>query len=111
MENNTQMMENDMQMAAFELISNVGEARSLLMEALVLSREEHFEEADSKVKEASDFLTKGHHSHFGLIQKEAEGITLPFSLILMHAEDQLMTTESLKLVVEEMILTHKKYSK
>ena len=29
----------------------------------------------------------------------------------MHAEDQLVTTETLKMLVEELILTHKKYSK
>lgn len=103
--------ENNMEAIAFELISNVGEARSLLMEALMLAREENFDAADEKVKEASKFLTNGHHSHFGLIQKEADGENLQFSLILMHAEDQLMTTETLKLVVEELILTHKKYSK
>ena len=103
--------EANMEMISFELISNVGEARSLLMEALIAAREEDFELADTKVKEAGKFLTNGHHSHLSLIQKEANGESLQFSLILMHAEDQLMTTETLKLVVEELILTHKKYSK
>lgn len=104
-------MENNMELIAFELISNVGEARSLLMEALMLSREEDFETADNKVLEATKLLGNAHHSHFGLIQKEANGEQLQFSLILMHAEDQLMTTETLKMLVEELILTHKKYSK
>lgn len=104
-------MENTMEAVAFELISNVGEARSLLMEALMLSREEDFEIADKKVTDASKLLSIAHHSHFGLIQKEASGEQLQFSLILMHAEDQLMTTETLKMLVEELILTHKKYSK
>lgn len=104
-------MENNMEAVAFELISNVGEARSLLMEALTLSREEDFETADKKVIEASKLLGNAHHGHFGLIQREANGEQLPFSLILMHAEDQLMTTETLKMLVEELILTHKKYSK
>ena len=33
------IMENNMELISFELISNVGEAKSLLMEALVLARE------------------------------------------------------------------------
>lgn len=36
-------MENNMELISFELISNVGEAKSLLMEALVLAREEKFD--------------------------------------------------------------------
>ena len=104
-------MENNMELISFELISNVGEAKSLLMEALVLAREEKFDEADAKVATAGEFLSKAHHSHVGLVQQEANGEQLPFSLILMHAEDQLMTTETLKMLVEELILTHKKYSK
>ena len=102
---------NNMESVAFELISNVGEAKSLLMEALMLAREEQFEDADNKVTLSVEFLSKAHHSHFDLVQKEANGEQLPFSLILMHAEDQLMTTETLKMLVEELILTHKKYSK
>ena len=108
-------MNNDnrelMEKIAFELISNIGEARSLLMEAAILSRDENFDLADKKIKESENFLTTAHHSHFSLIQKEANDEKLPFSLILMHAEDQLMTTETLKLIVEELVLTHKKYSK
>ena len=78
-------MENNMELISFELISNVGEAKSLLMEALVLAREEKFDEADAKVATAGEFLSKAHHSHFGLVQQEANGEQLPFSLILMHA--------------------------
>ncbi len=102
---------NDMELISFELISNVGEARSLLMEALALAREEKFEQANVNVLSSEKFLSKAHHAHLGLIQKEANGENLKFSLILMHAEDQLMTTETLKMLVEELILTHKKYSK
>lgn len=108
-------MNNDnkelMEKISFELISNIGEARSLLMEAAILAREENFDSADKKIKESEKFLSNAHHSHFSLIQKEAEGEDLQFSLILMHAEDQLMTTETLKLIVQELVLTHKKYSK
>ena len=38
-----------------------------------------------------------------MIQKEAAGEKSEFSLLLMHAEDQLMTTETLKIVAEEFI--------
>ena len=44
-----------------------------------------------------------HHSHASLIQKEAPGEKLEFSLIIMHAEDQMMAAEPTKLLIEEMI--------
>ena len=45
----------------------------------------------------------GHHAHASLIQKEAAGEKVEFSLIIMHAEDQMMAAETTKLLIEEMI--------
>lgn len=103
-------MEN-LELISFQLISNVGEARSFLFQALKASREENFEEAENCVKDAEASLIKAHESHSSLIQQEASGEPVKVSLLLMHAEDQLMTTETLKGITQEMILTHKKYSK
>lgn len=105
------MEEMNLELVSFELISHVGMARSLLVEAMGSAREENFEDAEKKMEEAESELTLAHQSHFGLIQQEANGNPVPFSIILMHAEDQLLTTETLKLVVQELVLTHKKYSK
>lgn len=96
---------------SFQLISNVGEGRSLLFEALRDAREERFEEADEKISSAEKSILKAHESHFSLIQQEASGEKVQISLLLMHAEDQLMTTETLKGIVKEMILMNKKFAK
>lgn len=103
------MME-ELELISFQLITNVGEARSALFEAMKAAREERFEEAEELVKKADASLLKAQESHMGLIQQEAEGKTVTVSLLLMHAEDQMMTTETLKGIVREVILTHKKYS-
>ena len=94
---------DNLELVSFQLISNVGEARSALFEAMRAAREECFEEADKLVREA-------HESHSSLIMQEASGDKVQISLLLMHAEDQLMTTELLKGMAKEVILTHKKYS-
>ncbi|ENZ5545941.1 PTS lactose/cellobiose transporter subunit IIA, partial [Enterococcus hirae] len=60
-------------------------------------------EAEKKMAEASEYFVKGHHAHTSLIQKEAAGEKVELSLIIMHAEDQLMSTETTKLLIEEMI--------
>lgn len=101
----------ELELVSFQLISNVGDARSSIFEALKASREERFEDADKFMVEADEALLKAQDSHSSLIMKEASGEKVEVSLLLMHAEDQLMTTEMLKAMAKEMILTHKKYSK
>ena len=50
----------------------------------------------------------GHEVHFELIQKEAQGVEVGGSLILVHAEDQLMSAESFKIIAEEMIASYER---
>ena len=81
-----------MELIAFEIISNVGTAKSL---------------AEEKLAEASKYFVNGHHAHASLIQKEASGEKVEPSLIIMHAEDQMMSAETIKFLVEEMIEMYK----
>lgn len=96
-----------MELIAFQIISNVGMAKSLAIEALRAVREGNNEEADKKLKEAREFQIVGHHAHADLIQKEAAGEKLDFSLILMHAEDQLISTETIIDLAVEMIAMYR----
>ena len=96
-----------MELIACEIISNVGTAKSLVVEALRDARQGKFDEAEEKLEEASKYFVNGHHAHASLIQKEAAGDKVDFSLIIMHAEDQMMSAETIKLLVEEMIEMYK----
>lgn len=92
-----------MQEIAFQMIATVGTSKSLYMEAVYLSRAGKFEEAAVKLKEGDELFGDAHTLHFELVQKEAEGEELPFSILLMHAEDQMLTTEVIKLMAVEVI--------
>lgn len=92
-----------MQEIAFQMIATVGGAKSLYMEAIYLSRESKFEEAATKLDEGAALFSEAHSLHFELLQKEAIGEELPFSLLLMHAEDQMLTTEVIQLMAVEII--------
>ncbi|MDU5723582.1 MAG: PTS lactose/cellobiose transporter subunit IIA [Clostridium butyricum] len=100
-----------MELIAFEIISNVGMAKSLAIEALRAVRSGNYEECNKKLEEASEYLIKGHHAHTSLIQKEASGEKIEFSLIIMHAEDQMIAAETIKSLVEEMIDMYKELKK
>lgn len=93
---------------SFQIISNVGMAKSLVMEALYAAKEGNFELAEEKLAESKPYFIEGHKAHTSLIQKEAAGEKPEFSLIFMHAEDQLMNVDTITLLVTEMIEMYKR---
>lgn len=100
------------ELISFQIISAVGTARSMYVEAIQEAKKGNIEGAVELINEGSKIFIEGHHAHASLIQKEASGEKTEFSLILMHAEDQLMTTETLKIVAEEFIEIYRdKYNK
>lgn len=52
-------------------------------------------------------MKEGHKSHAQLIQEEAKGNKQELSLILMHAEDQLMASEIILSLAKEMLYMQK----
>nr|WP_174520236.1 PTS lactose/cellobiose transporter subunit IIA [Amphibacillus sediminis] len=93
---------------AFQMISNVGSAKSLVMEALYAAKEGNFTLAEEKLAQAKEYFVEGHKVHATLIQKEAAGDKVDFSLLFMHAEDQLISTETINELVKEMIELYKR---
>ncbi|MCM3729880.1 PTS lactose/cellobiose transporter subunit IIA [Neobacillus cucumis] len=102
---------NEYYSVAFNIISNVGTAKSLVMEALYAAKEGEFELAEEKLAESKQFFVEGHKMHASLIQREANGEQLQFSLIFMHAEDQLMSVDTITLLVTEMIELYRRSKK
>lgn len=98
----------ELEMICFNIISNVGMARASYIEAIDLAQEGRFQEAEDKVKEGHEFFLQGHHAHADLIQKEAAGEKTELMLVLVHAEDQLMSAEAFKILAEKFIALNKK---
>ena len=84
----------------FEIISNVGGARSSYIEAIDLARKREFEQAQASVKQGEEYFLAGHQAHARLIQKEASKEGVNVSLLLMHAEDQLMSAETFRILAD-----------
>ncbi len=91
-----------------EIIAAVGSARSCYVEAIQDARKNNFNEANEKIKEGKNLFVLGHKAHAKLIQKDAcdEG-GLNKSLLLIHAEDQLMSAETIQIIAEEFIKLYK----
>ena len=88
--------------------SAVGTAKSMYIEAIQEAKSGNFEKAESLIDEGQKIFVDGHKAHASWIQKEASGEKVEFSLLLMHAEDQLMSAETTKLMAIEIIELHRK---
>ncbi|WP_026592706.1 PTS lactose/cellobiose transporter subunit IIA [Bacillus sp. UNC437CL72CviS29] len=94
----------------FQIISAVGSARSSYIEAVQEAKKGDFERAKELIEEGAESFIQGHKAHAGLISKEASGGKVEVSLLLAHAEDQLMSAEGFKIIAEEFISVYEKIS-
>lgn len=97
-----------MEMIYFQIISAVGMARSMFIEAIQKAKVGDFEAAFKCMEEGNEYFIEGHQAHAKLIQKEASGNKLEFTLILVHAEDQFMSAEAFKILAKEFIDVYKR---
>ncbi len=102
------MADQDLEMTIFSIISAVGTARSMYIEAIHLAKDGQFEEAQQMVADAQETFVEGHHVHASLIQRAAAGEDIGASMLLMHAEDQLMSAEGFGILADEFISVYQK---
>lgn len=91
------------------LIMHSGEARNSSIEAISLAKKEKFDKADECLKKADEELGFAHNAQTSLIQAENDDVKL--SLLLVHAEDHLMTTMTFKDLAAEFVEVYKKIYK
>lgn len=97
-----------LELQSFQIISAVGMARSTYIEAIQEAKKGDFAAARSKLKEGEDFFNKGHSAHASLIQQEAGGTPVQPNLLLIHAEDQLMSAEGFHIIAQELIASYER---
>ena len=92
-----------------EIISSVGQARSLYIEAIQEAKSKHYEQCNELVRQGNELYAKGHHIHQRLVQEEAGGNQVELNLLLTHAQDQLMSAESFKILCDEFIDLYRRF--
>ena len=93
----------DMELIVFEIISNGGNAKALVYEAIEASENGNFKEARELLNEADTFLNKAHQVQTDLIQKEAAGERNEVTVLFVHAQDHLMTSIEVRTLAENII--------
>lgn len=96
------------ELQCFQIISAVGMARSNYIEAIQAAKKGLFDEAREMINEGEQSFLQGHSAHAKMIQAEASGNKVEPCLLLIHAEDQLMSAEAFKIIAEEMIQSYER---
>ena len=96
------MNQEELQVAAFEIILHSGTARTEIHEAFADMREGRFDEAEAKLDHSNEEILEAHHAHY------ASGVEIKIEIIMVHAQDHLMTTMTLLEVAKEMLVLHRK---
>jgi cellobiose PTS system EIIA component len=104
-------MNDEKTMQIIQLITNAGAARSNYVEAIQKAKKSRFSEALELIQEGEKYFLNGHKIHADMISKEAAGTGGEVSLLLVHAEDHLISAETTKLMAEEFITLYEKYER
>ena len=92
-----------------KLISLVGTARSCFVEAVRIAKRGDIELAQVRIEEGNNAFLKGKETHLELMGEDtpADGHGHLETMLLLHAEDQLMSAETMKIVAVEFIDLYK----
>lgn len=102
------MNREEITLLGFEIVAYAGDARSKFLEALKAAQEGEFDKAEELVAAAGECINEAHNAQTTLLQKEAAGDDLAFSVTLMHGQDHLMTTILLQDLMKHLIELYKR---
>ncbi|RRJ66784.1 PTS lactose/cellobiose transporter subunit IIA [Paenibacillus oralis] len=86
-----------------EIITNSGVAKSKAMEAILLAQKGQTERAQACLQEGKDELVKAHRAQTRLIQSEAGGTAHEVTLLMVHAQDHLMSAITTRDLAEHIV--------
>lgn len=99
------------ELICFQIIASVGTARSMYIEAIQEAKEGRFAEARQMIKDGGQVFLQGHHAHLELLKDEASGNKPEIGILVIHAEDQLMSAEGFSILATEFVDLYERFSK
>lgn len=97
----------DLEEEVMGIIVNAGQSRSLCFEALRQAKQGQFREADSLLAEANTYSREAHAVQTRLIEEDEGEGRMKMTLIMVHAQDHLMTSILAKELITELVDLYK----
>ena len=102
------MNREDVTLLGFEIVAYSGDARSKMLDALKAAQSGEYTRAEELIKEAEVCLNDAHQAQTSLLQKEATGEDIAYSITMMHGQDHLMTAILLQDLMKHLIELYKR---
>ena len=99
------------EMIVINLIVNSGSARSSAIEAIQYAKAGDMAKANESLQQAKESVNEAHHSQTEMIQGEIRGEKTPLNLLMVHAQDHLMTSLVVIDLAQEFIDLYEKVNK
>ena len=96
-------MTEEMEMICFQVISAAGGAKSNYISSIAAAKEGRYEDAREMIKQGDDMMVVAHEPHNKLLMWEAQGRSDIVCVLLIHAEDQMMSCEVFRQLAVELI--------
>lgn len=97
----------DLESTVMELIINAGESKSCAMHALACAKKGEWQQVDELLTQASEAAKRAHHVQTELIGLDEGCGKVPVNLIMVHAQDHIMTAMLARELIEELITIHR----
>ena len=89
---------------AMQVITYSGLAKSNYLEALKYYRENDQTAYEQSMSNGDESFSQAHEAHLQLLQQEMNTHEPQITMLMAHAEDQLMSAETIKTLIQEIIL-------
>ncbi len=100
---------SEIQQNAMQIIIKAGDGRSATYQAISAVENGDFEEAKAQIAKGNESIKQAHIIHTKMIQDEARGVELGYSMLFTHAQDTLMTAYSEFRLVKKLLPTLEKF--
>lgn len=90
------------------IIMHSGDAKSSAFEGIQAAKKGELKEAQEKIEYAEQALVQAHKVQTEMLTKEASGDKVELSLLMVHAQDHLMTSIMFVDIAKELIELHGK---
>lgn len=94
---------------AMQIVTYAGCAKSSYMQALQEAKKGNWELVEPRIKEGEQYYRQAHEGHGEVLLEEVNTLEPQITLLMSHAEDQIMSAELVRVLVEELIEIYTNY--
>lgn len=107
---NEEEIRDDLNLISLQVILHAGNARDIVMKVLdgLATPNPDFTMLNNKLEEAHKEITVAHKNQTDILQREANGDFIPYSVLFGHAQDTLMTIQSELIMAEKLLPAFRK---